>query len=257
MRGARAAFTLVELLVVMGIIVVLIGLIFPSLGAVWKGGVRQRMTADLMAISTALDAYKQDWGDYPKVYANGTGSAVLTAALIGPGDNDGQVGPGWKSRVGAKTQQPYLPLEKFKLVDPLNPRTPNPNLNTAVIGDRYSNPILYYPANPAGNINVPGGYVDAAPYASQTSVLANRATPRYNANDNINKLTTVQQLRRLLGDNDGDGGINGAAESAAFTGPFLLWSAGPDEQYGLKDPTKPVSPSNRCDDVANFQRTEY
>jgi type II secretory pathway pseudopilin PulG len=251
--AGRSAFTLVELLVVMGIIIVLIGLIFPSLGAVWKGSVRSRMHADLMAIGTALDAYKQDWGSYPGVFAADRGSAVLTAALIGPADEtrDGHRGPGWRSRAGAKVQQPYLQAERFKLVDPANPRLPNPDLNVAVIGDRYSNPILYYPANPAANIAAAEGYAFAVLHTATIR-------PKFNENDNVARLP-AGHLRRLLGDKNGDGAISGAGESAEYTGPFLLWSAGPDEQYGFTTPPplRPPAPNNRCDDVANFQRTEY
>jgi hypothetical protein len=201
------------------------------------------------------------------VYANNKGQEVLTRALIGPGDEltDGHAGPGWKARRGGKLQPAYLPADKFKLVDPTNPRMPNPPLNTAVVGDRYSMPILYYPANPGGNVNAASGYVAAAPYASQTEAAVDRATPMFNANDNIGRLPELH-LRRLLGDktpSPGDGGINvppvdpANVEAAAFTGPYLLWSAGPDETYGLRDPNQLPGPGNRSDDVANFQRTEY
>jgi prepilin-type N-terminal cleavage/methylation domain-containing protein len=276
-RRGRPAFTLVELLVVMGIILVLIGLIFPSLGAVWKGSVRTRMAVDLQAISTALDAYKQDHGGYPPVHSAGTGAHQLCRALIAPAGNDltsanrdgygkprtagDAVGldpnPGFRTRAGGKVYPPYLPPDKFKLVDPANPRNPTPDLYTAVIGDRYGNPILYYPALTSANIHSPGGYVAAYSYGAP----GNR--PMFNANDNNNKLT-AEQLRRLLGDKSpgaGDGGINVPGnppdETPAYTGPFILWSAGSDEVYGLKDPSRPQSSNNRCDDVANFPRTDY
>ena len=271
--GYRRAFTLVELLVVMGIIVVLIGLIFPSLGAVWKGGVRSRMHADLMAIGTALDAYKQDWGDYPRVYLDNKGPEVLTRALIGPGNfgTDGLDGPGWRARAGGKVQQPYLAADKFKLVDPASPRSPNPNLNIAVLADRYSMPILYYPANLSANIRTPNGFIATA-RASQTGAAAAGDRPMFNANDNAMLSPTVgmpiDKLKLLMGDwassgsadtltsTSKDGKID-PDESARFTGPFLLLSAGPDEQYGFSRTDRMPGPANRCDDVANFQRTEY
>ena len=84
----------------MGIILVLISLIMPSLSAVWKGSVRTRMAADLQTLGTALEAYKQDYGDYPQVGADNKGPTVLTNALLGPGDNDGQPGWGWRARAG-------------------------------------------------------------------------------------------------------------------------------------------------------------
>src|SRR5687768_16434458 len=114
-RGHRPAFTLVELLVVMGMILVLISLIMPSLSAVWKGSVRTRMAADLQTLGTALEAYKQDYGDYPRPLATASfnaensGPQLLTAALLGPGNvtTDGYDGPGWRPRAGGKVQKPY------------------------------------------------------------------------------------------------------------------------------------------------------
>ena len=275
-RAGRSAFTLVELLVVMGIIVVLIGLIFPSLGAAWKGGVRQRMTADLNAISMALEAYKQDWSDYPRVYADNKGPEVLTMALVGPGNatKDGQDGPGWRPRGGGKLQQPYLAADKFKLVDPTNPRNPNPDLNTAVLGDRYSMPILYYPADRLAN---PAVSFVAQPTSRVPQGAGTWTGPRpmFNANDNLMISTNVQmpadQLQLLMGDwaqlpNDTTGvkltptSKNGKIdpdESPRFTGPFLLISAGPDEKFGFAFVNQTPGSNNRCDDVANFQRTEY
>src|SRR4051794_26541730 len=62
-----AGFTLVEMLVVIGIIVVLVGMLMPSLNRAWKSAVRSSLANDLQAIATALEAYRQDFGDYPRV----------------------------------------------------------------------------------------------------------------------------------------------------------------------------------------------
>ncbi|MEM6315121.1 MAG: prepilin-type N-terminal cleavage/methylation domain-containing protein, partial [Planctomycetota bacterium] len=78
-------FTIIELLVVIGIIVLLIGILLPiTIAAIGKGETT-RMRADLVTIGTALDAYEQDNGRYPRVTTPGTGFAVLGRALIGPG----------------------------------------------------------------------------------------------------------------------------------------------------------------------------
>jgi prepilin-type N-terminal cleavage/methylation domain-containing protein len=82
---ARRGFTLVELLVVMGIIILLAGLLFPMVMRAMRQGVRARTQADLNAIATALEAYKGDFGDYPRANGNGAGFAVLAQALLGPG----------------------------------------------------------------------------------------------------------------------------------------------------------------------------
>lgn len=82
--AASAAFTLIELLVVIGIIAILIGLVLVGITRVGAAGGKLRVSADLQSISTALEAYKQDFGDYPRVDNINTGAAVLCKALIGP-----------------------------------------------------------------------------------------------------------------------------------------------------------------------------
>jgi general secretion pathway protein G len=59
------AFTLIELLIVMGIIIVLAGLILATSNYVQKKGYRSRAEAEIAAISAALENYKADNGVYP------------------------------------------------------------------------------------------------------------------------------------------------------------------------------------------------
>jgi type II secretory pathway pseudopilin PulG len=62
---ARGAFTILELLVVITIIIVLAGLILATVGYVQKKGARSRAEAEIAAISAALESYKADNGIYP------------------------------------------------------------------------------------------------------------------------------------------------------------------------------------------------
>jgi prepilin-type N-terminal cleavage/methylation domain-containing protein len=99
MRNSRPrAFTLIELLVSIGIIVILVGLLLPAVMRANKSGMRLRMAGDLQTIAVSLEAYKQDFGDIPRlptypattgtVYAGNpvanTGAAILGMALLGP-----------------------------------------------------------------------------------------------------------------------------------------------------------------------------
>jgi prepilin-type N-terminal cleavage/methylation domain-containing protein len=59
------AFTILELLVVMTIIVLLTGLILTTSGYVQTKGKRSRAETEIAAISTALENYKADNGIYP------------------------------------------------------------------------------------------------------------------------------------------------------------------------------------------------
>jgi type II secretory pathway pseudopilin PulG len=63
--GARA-FTVIELLIVMGIILVLAGLILATSSYVQKKGQRARAEAEIAAISAAVENYKADNGIYPQ-----------------------------------------------------------------------------------------------------------------------------------------------------------------------------------------------
>ncbi len=86
----RRAFTLVELLVVIGVIALLAGILLPMVLRSSRQAARMRVQGDMQAISAALEAYKQEFFDYPRlpVDANGvsipdTGAATLGKALIG------------------------------------------------------------------------------------------------------------------------------------------------------------------------------
>jgi type II secretory pathway pseudopilin PulG len=261
-RGRRTAFTLVELLVVIGIIVALIALLLPSVMRAMKIGERTRLQADLQTIATALTAYQHDHGDFPRVTGGQLGATVLCRALLGPYPEtdpggilqDGANGFGFRTRpsVGGVPQGrvwgPYLDPAKWKVAQSTTGR------RELEIVDRFNEqPILYYPANRASNIYLPNGYVAAGDYPTSTS--SNKILPRFNANDNSGYMP-INTLQVLLGDVNKDGGINNG-EQPAFDGDFLLWATGPDGRFGPNDPTKPVSSKNRCDDVANFPRSEY
>lgn len=81
----------------MGIIVLLMGVLLPAVMHAMKAGRKTRAQADFQTISQALEAYKADFGDYPRFPGNGSriskqwdmfnqrGAELLCRALIGPG----------------------------------------------------------------------------------------------------------------------------------------------------------------------------
>src|SRR5437660_5892716 len=72
-RAAGAfAFTIIELLVVISIIIILAGLILSTVGYVQKKGARSRAEAEIAAMSAALENYKADNGIYPRDTAGST-----------------------------------------------------------------------------------------------------------------------------------------------------------------------------------------
>lgn len=64
-NAAPHAFTILELLVVLAIIIVLAGLILATSGYVQNKGARSRTEVEIAAISAALENYKADNGVYP------------------------------------------------------------------------------------------------------------------------------------------------------------------------------------------------
>src|SRR5881398_167563 len=71
-RGERHynAFTLIELVVVVGLILVLTGLVLSTVGYARKKGDRARAETEIAAMSAACESYKADNG----VYARSAGS---------------------------------------------------------------------------------------------------------------------------------------------------------------------------------------
>jgi type II secretory pathway pseudopilin PulG len=74
------AFTLIELVLVVGIIMVLAGLVLSTVGYARKKGARARAETEIAAISAACENYKADNGVYPRD-APTTDSLDTTAAI--------------------------------------------------------------------------------------------------------------------------------------------------------------------------------
>ena len=83
-RTQRAAFTLLELLVVIGLVAILTGIVIGVGGRAIETGRVTRARAELAAIAAGLEAYKRAYGDYPRT----DDAAQLLRALLG------QRGPG-------------------------------------------------------------------------------------------------------------------------------------------------------------------
>jgi prepilin-type N-terminal cleavage/methylation domain-containing protein len=150
----HAGFTLIEVLVAVGIIVLLSGLVLSGVLVAKKKATETRVRSDLALIGTALEAYKGDFGDYPRFDDDDTpdslnvqldrGARLLCRALLSPGPAgpptaanplgfnvsvgnergyDGADGPGFRVRPGGvgKVYGPYIDSSKFKLGNPAAP----------------------------------------------------------------------------------------------------------------------------------------
>src|SRR6266536_3267876 len=64
-RGYNA-FTLIELIVVVGVIIILTGLVLSTVGYARKKGARARAETEIAAMSAALESYKADNAAHPR-----------------------------------------------------------------------------------------------------------------------------------------------------------------------------------------------
>src|SRR5215813_1785787 len=85
LNGARPtrrynAFTLIELVLVVGIIIVLAGLVLSTVGYARKKGARARAETEIAAMSAACENYKADTG----VYVRGPGADMTVGNIIIP-----------------------------------------------------------------------------------------------------------------------------------------------------------------------------
>ncbi|MEY2489170.1 MAG: hypothetical protein QOC70_1112 [Verrucomicrobiota bacterium] len=80
----QSAFTVVELLIVIAIILVLAGLILATSGYVQTKSKRSRAEAEIAALSTALENYKADNGIYPTDTANDTTNTLDARTMFNP-----------------------------------------------------------------------------------------------------------------------------------------------------------------------------
>ncbi len=271
---------MIELLVVIGIIALLAGILLPVLIRAMRTGERTQTAALIQTVSVALDAFYNDHQEYPQVQGTNMGGIALGRSLYAPGPDttltgtqaqawvsgqaykygevvldttttyvcitdtptggaatsnttywqpltyaDGADGPGFRKRGTQGTIYTYLQPDRYKI-------------RGLAILDSFDNPVLYYPARPTKpNLTAADGYV------------SNTGAPLYNTTY-AQGFLAQNNMRLMLGDINMNGQID-AGETPAFTGPYILWSAGPDAKFGPTATT--TSEAARCDDVTNFR----
>ncbi|MEZ6183861.1 MAG: prepilin-type N-terminal cleavage/methylation domain-containing protein [Planctomycetota bacterium] len=135
MARSSRGFTLVELLVVIGVIAILVGIAVPALSGVRTNAQRANTKNLITELSLAIENYQLDFGDYPP-------STPKRAGIRGNGENDGietllrclttqaKNGPYYEAKDerlgntdvdflarGNPTQSTIAALELFELVD--------------------------------------------------------------------------------------------------------------------------------------------
>jgi prepilin-type N-terminal cleavage/methylation domain-containing protein/prepilin-type processing-associated H-X9-DG protein len=143
MRTRKAAFTLVELLVVIGIIAVLIGILLPALNRAREKGRQAQCLSNVRQISMAFFMYANEnkgWFPAPAVFGGGLGS-----------QNVSNMSPTWIGRdedwIAWRNKQPDDPLEGAIIpylgnASPSVMRCPSDELNRTEI-DVFGGPFVY------------------------------------------------------------------------------------------------------------------
>jgi type II secretory pathway pseudopilin PulG len=128
------AFTLIELIVVVGIIIILSGLVLSTVGYARNKSARARAETEIAAMSAALENFKADNAVYP-AYSGTTGAHALYQGLSGDG-NDAIGGNIPSNGTPGSTGRSYMALKPNMLAP--NP----PNASTRVI-DPFGNDYNY------------------------------------------------------------------------------------------------------------------
>ena len=243
-----------ELLVVMAILILLASILLPMVGHAYNVARRARMAADLQVVAEALEAYRHDFGDYPRpsltppplnpqspIPANTpvTGAAVLCWALVAPGDEvqDGANGLGFRIRgTTGDVKGPYLPPDRFRIGTVMNGLVETQtvyNDSQNVLGDRNYSPILYFAANRTASpkTNFVGATSGDPPPVfnfDENRIYVDPSVPQSAANGSslMSGSNGAKVMAYRLGDANTNGMIDGS-ETPLCTGPYLLWSASP------------------------------
>jgi prepilin-type N-terminal cleavage/methylation domain-containing protein len=91
-KGKKSAFTMMELLIVLGIIAILVAMLIPAVTMVRNMAKETQQKAQLTTIEMGITAFKNDYGDYPPSHGYNSsgnpddyycGAQTLAEALVG------------------------------------------------------------------------------------------------------------------------------------------------------------------------------
>jgi prepilin-type N-terminal cleavage/methylation domain-containing protein len=254
----RRGFTLIELTIVIGIVIILVAILIPTVSRARRNGKIAREKQAIETFKIGLEEYHNAWKDYPAVID----PSQVVSPITMDADNVNQVhiedgakalltclGLRLQVRAGSAPYGPFIELSQFS-IDTTNHWLLDPN----------GLPYIYIPATaPATVITLPNRFVG---YQNLTTVTTKNA-PMYNwacvpiIPNSVPQQRYLKQLdmQQILGAS-GTGALVPPAQ-ASYSGSYLLWAAGADSVFGFP-PAGPYSTANgnpRTDDITNFSDT--
>lgn len=160
----RKAFTLVELLVVIGIIALLIAILLPILERAREAARRVKCASNLRQIGLAMRLYYQDFKQYPRTAWDPARGAVCWMGYRDPerGDSDSGTPNNVTGAYYLLVRRRYAPLDLFicpSAAEPVRARAPidgRPDVvfvdflwakpHASILSYSFANPYPYYPA---------------------------------------------------------------------------------------------------------------
>jgi prepilin-type N-terminal cleavage/methylation domain-containing protein len=159
----RGAFTLIELLAVMAIILILAGLVLAIAGHANYKAATARAQGEIQAFSAALESYKTDNGAYPRSTDTDTLNANSTDPLnVNPGSGTSnyqkagmilfQALSGYPATTGGTYSKTYYTFNASQMSP-----SPSPPATTTYVTDPFGLPYGYSTANLADQDKVSAG----------------------------------------------------------------------------------------------------
>jgi prepilin-type N-terminal cleavage/methylation domain-containing protein len=251
------AFTLIELLTVIGIIGVLAALLMP-VGPILKNNAgRRRAQTEMHLLAAAVGQYHQDYGHFPVSRDAQAQAAENAKAGQNPDFTYGGTfaTPSGTTLVGSSG----LLLANSEVIAILMDFTSYPGISTATINVRHqmnSKGVRYLSAPMSLNTTSPGVGQDLVyrdpwghPYVITLDLNYDGL-----CNDPVYDKQVVSQARpnsqhgfnQLFNKVD----TNGSGDHFQLSGKVMVWSAGPD---GKIDPTQPANTGVNKDNVLSWQ----